>query len=209
MTDVLTITSHPFPHLVVDGWWDDSHLHDVLSEFPDVNSSGWRRYENGNERKLEGPPSLWGPRTHELFGLIEKRIPDLEQAFGVTNLVMETVGGGYHYIQPGGFLHVHTDFNRSTKSGLYRRLNLLVYLNEAWDEPMGGGNLELWDANAVAMIEPEFNRTVVFETSDHSWHGHPKPAMRARKSVAAYFFTPDAPDGYAGDHSTNWHADAH
>jgi Rps23 Pro-64 3,4-dihydroxylase Tpa1-like proline 4-hydroxylase len=65
----------------------------------------------------------------------------------------------------------------------------------------------LWDAERrVADIAPEFNRTVIFETSDHSWHGHPVPADRWRKSVAAYFFTDEPPEGYHSDHSTVWHA---
>ena len=204
MTAALTVQATPFPHLVVDGWWDDDLLYGVLGEFPDVDGPGWRRYDSGHERKLEGPPGLWGPRTRQLFNLMRDRGPALGEAFGVPDLVMETVGGGYHCIQPGGFLQVHTDFNRSPRSGLHRRLNLLVYLNEGWDDP--GGRLQLWDDTGPAVeIAPEFNRTVVFATSDRSWHGHPAPARRWRRSVAAYFFTETAPDGYAGDHSTVWH----
>ena len=210
MTAVLNVDTNPFPHLVVDGWWDDGVLRDVLDEFPEPEAAGWRRYAGTNERKLEGPPGLWGPHTRNLFDTIRGSIPDLESAFGIAGLRMETVGGGYHCIEPGGHLQIHTDFNRSPRSGLHRRLNLLVYLNDDWDEPMGGGNLELWNAGGpVVQVPPEFNRTVVFETSDHSWHGHPKPATRWRRSVAAYFFTEEPPPGYREDHSTVWHADAH
>jgi hypothetical protein len=192
---------------VVDGWWDDDLLRAVLAEFPDPAAPGWRRYAGTNERKLEGPPGLWGPRTRELFALMKERIPELEVAFGIPDLVMETIGGGYHCIEPGGYLQIHTDFNRSPRSGLYRRLNLLVYLNDGWNDP--GGHLELWDANPVVDVAPEFNRTVVFQTSDHSWHGHPRPTEQWRRSVAAYFFTEEPPPGYRDDHSTVWHADAH
>ncbi|PWK81722.1 Rps23 Pro-64 3,4-dihydroxylase Tpa1-like proline 4-hydroxylase [Lentzea atacamensis] len=201
----LDVNSHPFPHSVVDGWWDQNLLRDVLGEFPDPNAHGWRRYSNGNERKLEGPPALWGDRTRELFDLIEQQTPVLEAAYGITGLHMETIGGGYHCIAPGGYLAIHTDFNRSTKTRRHRRLNLLIYLNEAWDDE--GGHLELWDAEErVVSVAPEFNRTVVFETSDRSWHGHSLPAQRWRRSVAAYFFTEEAPPGYRGDQSTVWHA---
>lgn len=204
----LSVNRSPFPHLVTDGWWDDALLRDVLGEFPAVDAPGWRRYDNGNERKAEGPPGLWGPRTRELFALIESRSSELEQLFGISGLQMETVGGGYHLIAPGGYLAVHADFNRSPRSGLFRRLNLLVYLNDDWDDP--GGHLELWNADGREVdVAPEFNRTVVFETSDHSWHGHPTPASRWRRSVAAYFFTEEPPPGYAAEHSTLWHADAH
>lgn len=199
----LPVDVAPFPHVVVDGWWDDALLRDVLAEFPNPNAPGWRRYSNTNERKYEGPPQLWGPRTRDLFGEIESRTPDLEDAFGITGLHMETVGGGYHCIAPGGYLAVHTDFNRSAKTKRHRRLNLLIYLNEDWDDP--GGHLQLWNAGACEVaVRPELNRTVVFETSDHSWHGHPVPAQRWRRSVAAYFFTQEPPPGYRADHSTVW-----
>jgi hypothetical protein len=202
----LTVAANPFPHVVTDGWWDDALLRGVLEEFPDVSAPGWRRYDGSNERKLEGPPGLWGRKTREAFEAIRERAPELEEAFGIPGLRMETVGGGYHCIAPGGFLNIHADFNRSPSSGLYRRLNLLVYLNEGWNEPFGGGSLELWDAGGpVAEVAPEFNRTVVFETSDQSWHGHPKPAARWRRSLAAYFFTEEPPPGYREDHSTVWH----
>jgi 2OG-Fe(II) oxygenase superfamily len=207
VTAALVIQTTPFPHLVVDGWWDADLLAAVLDEFPDPSAPGWRRYDGSNERKLEGPPGLWGPRTRELFAEIRERTPDFEAAFGIPGLEMETVGGGYHCIEPGGFLQVHADFNRSPRSGLHRRLNLLIYLNQDWDDP--GGHLQLWgDETQVADVVPEFNRTLIFQTSDRSWHGHPVPAARWRKSVAAYFFTAAEPDGYAGDHSTVWHPGA-
>lgn len=198
----------PFPHLVTDRWWPEDLLRAVAEEFPDPSAPGWRRYASSTERKLEGPPVLWGPRTRELFALMRQRTADLERLFGIDGLYMETVGGGYHCIEPGGHLQVHTDFTRSPNTNRYRRLNLLVYLNDAWTEL--GGHLELWDdAGKIADIAPEFGRTVVFQTSDHSWHGHPLSASRWRRSVAAYFFTDDPPPDYNGDHSTVWWADAH
>lgn len=208
MTASLTVQTDPFPHLVTDGWWPHSLLTDTVGEFPTPDAPGWRRYESSAEKKLEGPPVLWGSRTRALFDMMRARTSELEALFGIPDLHMETVGGGYHCIEPGGHLQVHTDFTRSPRTGRYRRLNLLVYLNEDWTDP--GGHLELWGASGrVADIAPEFGRTVVFQTSDHSWHGHPLAADRWRRSVAAYFFTDAPPPDYNGDHSTIWWADAH
>lgn len=203
----LHVTTTPFPHVVADNLWDADLLAAVAAEFPDPSVPGWRRFENGSERKLEGAPGLWGPRTRLLFQLIEERIPDLEAAFGIDGLRMETVGGGYHLIPPGGYLAVHADFNKSPRTGWFRRLNHLIYLNDGWDDD--GGCLELWDdAGPSVKVAPKMNRTVIFETSDRSWHGHPQAAQRWRKSVAAYFFTDTPPPGYSAEHSTLWHADA-
>jgi Rps23 Pro-64 3,4-dihydroxylase Tpa1-like proline 4-hydroxylase len=203
----LQVASEPFPHAVIDGWWGEALLERVAGEFPDHQDPRWRRYENSQERKLEGPPPMWGQATQELFAEIDERAADLERGFGIQGLSMETVGGGYHLIPPGGYLDVHADFNRSPQTGQFRRLNLLIYLNPGWDDP--GGHLELWGAAGREVdVVPEFNRTVVFETSSRSWHGHPRPAARWRKSVAAYFFTKTQPDGYRADHSTVWYRDA-
>lgn len=198
------VRTEPFRHVMADGLWDHQLLQAVLEEFPDPDGAGWKRYNGASERKLEGPPSLWGPKTWAQFGAMSMATTAIGEAFGLPGLQMETVGGGYHLIPPGGYLGVHTDFNRSSKSHLYRRLNMLIYLNHGWDDD--GGLLELWDDEGpVAEIAPEFGRTVIFETSDHSWHGHPVQATRWRRSIAAYFFSADPPPGYAKDHSTIWH----
>jgi len=194
----------PFPYLVVDGWWNLDLLRAVAAEFPDPSAPGWKRYGSENEVKLEGPPGLWGPCTRELFLDIGAYRQQLSELFGIWGLQVETVGGGYHLIPPGGYLGVHTDFSRSPQTGRHRRLNLMIYLNEGWQDD--GGHLELWGADGPAVdVVPELGRTVVFETSSTSWHGHPKPAARWRKSCAAYFFTDEPSPGYAGEQSTVWH----
>jgi len=201
----VSVVTEPFPHMVVDDAWDPDLLARVLAEFPADDDPRLRRFGNAEERKLEGGPEFWGPATHEMFAGIESLIPSLERAFGIPGLSMELVGGGYHVIPVGGYLAVHTDFNRSPVTGLHRRLNLLVYLNEDWKAD-DGGQLELWDDEGPSVrIDPEFNRTAVFATSDRSWHGHPEPTKRVRRSVAAYFYSREEPEGYAGEHSTVWH----
>ena len=190
----------PFPHVIIDGWIDLDLLRGVADEFPEPDEDGWRRYQNEREGTFEGGPGLWGPLTHDYFDVLRDRIDVIGQAFGIKSLSLETVGGGYHLIPPGGRLEVHTDFNRSPKSGLFRRLNVLTYLNDGWDDP--GGLLLLRGPDGDVEVVPEFGRTVIFETSDTSWHGHPMPASRWRKSVAAYLFSPEQPPGYREDHST-------
>lgn len=205
----LQVKRHPFPHTVVDGWWYPPGLEQVLTEFPEAGAPGWRSFANGTERKLEGSsPAMWGTTTRALLTEMEGKAHELSRAFDTPPLTMEVVGGGYHLIEPGGYLAMHADFSRSPSSGLYRWLNMLVYLNHDWG-PDDGGQLQLWDDDGPAVtVQPEFNRTVIFRTSGSSWHGHPAPNTRPRKSVAAYFYAADPPPGYMGDHSTRWHPKA-
>jgi 2OG-Fe(II) oxygenase superfamily len=81
-----------------------------------------------------------------------------------------------------------------------RRLNVLVYLNEGWREEWGGA-LEMWDRDLrrrERRIAPHFNRTLVFLTTDYSYHGHPDPLDCppgvTRKSVALHYYTNGRPD---------------
>jgi hypothetical protein len=110
-------------------------------------------------------------------------------------------------------LDPHIDFNRHPIEAWHRRLNLIIYLNREWGDDWGG-ELELHsDPRAaddyITTIAPLFNRCVIFETTESSWHGFPRiglPADRhdlSRKSVALYFYTRDRPAEETGDtHST-------
>jgi hypothetical protein len=197
----------PFPHFVVDDLWDRELLASVLGEFPDESDHRWIRYEStSTEVKLEGPEPMFGPATRQLVGRFAEIGPDLSTAFDMPPLQLSTEGGGYHQTNPGGGLAVHADFNRS-EDGLYRRVNVILYLNYP-DTPIEGGELQLWDFDGPQKyVTPRFNRTLVFETSDHSFHGHPEPlrGVNPRRSFAAYFFSAEQPDGYSEEHSTIWH----
>ncbi|HWB62556.1 MAG TPA: 2OG-Fe(II) oxygenase, partial [Chitinophagales bacterium] len=123
------------------------------------------------------------------------------QFIGIKNLVPDPVfeGGGLHQIKPGGYLKVHADFNKHRGTGLDRRLNVLIYLNENWDESYGG-HFELWDKemkNCEVKILPLFNRMAMFNTTDFSYHGHPNPLTcppdRSRRSIALYYYSNGRP----------------
>lgn len=108
-------------------------------------------------------------------------------------------GGGLHEIKSGGLLKIHADFCRHGETGLDRRINLLIYLNKNWDEEFGG-HLQLWDKEMRACakkILPVFNRVVIFNTTDFTFHGHPDPVTcppgRSRKSLALYYYSNGRP----------------
>ena len=126
----------------------------------------------------------------------------LEALTGIDGLIPDPYfgGGALHQIPAGGFLKVHADFNWHPKLRLDRRLNMLVYLNPGWEDGWGGA-LELWSRDRrgpVRTIMPHFNRTVVFSTTDSSFHGHPHPltcpAGVSRKSVSLYYYSNGRPD---------------
>ena len=135
-------------------------------------------------------------------------------------------GGGLHVTEPGGWLGIHADNERHPATGLARRLNLILYCTELGkdDEVMRSRDderntphlliplsphslvathlspLELWDracTRPVRVIEPLFNRAVLFETGPRDYHGHPQPvrvpAGIERKSIAIYYWSEPRP----------------
>ena len=103
----------------------------------------------------------------------------------------ELFGGGLHLTTHGGHLGIHADFLDHPSRPWRRALNLLLYLNPDW-KPGDGGELELWSRDmkrCEVSIAPIHNRAVLFETSEHSFHGHPEPFRGAqRRSLALYFY---------------------
>jgi hypothetical protein len=95
----------------------------------------------------------------------------------------------------GGKFDVHADRNTAYETGLNRRLSLIIYLNKDW-KPEYGGQFELWNSDATrceGIIEPLFNRTVIFEITDQNFHGVPKriacPEGRSRDCFLVYYHT--------------------
>lgn len=200
-------TAHPFSHVVLDGLFPDELLERALEEFPGPDDIEWRRFEGANEKKKLGyrheiplPPFLW-----DLLQAMNAppMLDFLERLTGIDGLIPDPYfgGAGPHQILRGGFLKVHVDFNVHPKMKIDRRLNLLIYLNKGWQEEWGG-HLELWNEDVSACEErilPVFNRTVVFSTTETSYHGHPHPLAcppgESRKSLSFYYYTASRPEG--------------
>jgi hypothetical protein len=123
---------------------------------------------------------------------------------GIEDLISdwELRGGGFHVTYPGGRLNIHHDFNYSDNMApvrLYRKVNLLIYLNEHW-EPTWGGKLELWDSGLTGPfneVELKWNRAVIFNI-EQAPHGHPHPLAcptgENRRSLAFYYYSPTPPN---------------
>jgi hypothetical protein len=133
----------------------------------------------------------------------------IEHVTGIPSLLADEklVGGGLHATGARGHLDVHLDFNYMEDRKLYRRLNILVYLNRNWQQDWGG-EFELWDADVKVRHQhflPLFNRCVMFETNEVSFHGVNAvmcPPGEARKSFAAYYYTTTAGPQFEAPHST-------
>jgi hypothetical protein len=209
----------PFGHCVIDGFLAPGFAHALLDAFP--------AFERGNSINEDGAPANKSvvERIHALGGAFEQLdacvrsqgfLELVGQLTGIPDLLYDVdyFGGGTHENRDGQELDNHIDFNRHPVTGWHRRLNLIVYLNPVWDESWGGA-LELHrdpydpEADEVVSVAPAFNRCVIFETTEHSWHGFPRIVLPddrkdlSRKSIALYFYTRERPGAQVAlKHST-------
>ncbi len=213
-------SAQPFRHLVVDDFLEGAYCRELLDQFPAfdrehaLNEFG----EVGGKAVFQELPRLGGAyqrfdrmlRSREFLSLIG-------EITGIPQLLYDPdyVGGGTHENRDGQELDPHVDFNYHPRTRRHRRLNLILFLNPEWDAAWGG-SLELhrdpWlppEENTIQTIVPAANRCVLFETSEHSWHGFSRICLPeakkhlSRRSIAVYFYSRQRPAAEtAPDHAT-------
>jgi Rps23 Pro-64 3,4-dihydroxylase Tpa1-like proline 4-hydroxylase len=203
----------PYPHIMIEDFIADSVVDSLLAEFPAQDEEiNWRELHSENEEGdtvqagKQGMPRIerLGPTIRELLWEMNSGsfLRFLEKLTGIENLIADPMlfGGGLHQVLPGGVLGVHADFTRHRLYDLDRRLNVLVYLNQDWQDDWGG-DLELWATDMSSCkrrIRPLAGRCVVFTTTDDSYHGHPEPLAcpdnYTRKSIALYYYSNGRPE---------------
>jgi 2OG-Fe(II) oxygenase superfamily len=209
-------TAKPFPYVTIDNFIDPGKAQAIAGAYPsfDVALNQGRTFSTVNERKKIqiSDASKYAAPVAELNDLLasENFLDDLSYITNIPKLLADDqlVGGGIHVTGPGGRLDVHIDFNFIEERKLHRRLNLLLYLNSPWQDSWGG-QFQLWDKDVKhceATFAPLFNRCVIFETSEISYHGVVPLSADApfpRKSFATYYYTTEAPAHWTGvSHST-------
>lgn len=194
-------SASPFPHVIIDNMFRDDIFTALVSEFgnPETESK-WCRYWNPIEKKYALNDFSNRPVTKSVFDFLQtdefvKRIADIT-SIPLLQSDPHLHGAGIHYHPRGGKLDMHLDYSVHPISGLERRVNLIVYLNETWEDSWGG-ELELWDrefTHCVTKVAPIRNRGILFQTSDISYHGIPHPIQcpetTGRKSLAVYYVSP-------------------
>jgi Rps23 Pro-64 3,4-dihydroxylase Tpa1-like proline 4-hydroxylase len=203
------LSNKPFNHIVMDDFFAPEVVEQLVKEFPAYEAEGiWNaHYKNPIENKKACNHWDKFPRTtystfHYLCSFEFENI--ISQITGNPGVQADVGlhGGGWHAHATAGKLNVHLDYSIHPKLQLERHYNLIVYITPDWQTSWGGG-LEVWDHNEDGtpstlhgVIENKFNRAVLFDTTQQSWHGLPKdlncPEGTMRQSMAVYYVTEPA-----------------
>ena len=192
----------PFDHAVIDGFFNNKTANLLEKEFPDYNDDCWHKYDNKIENKKTcNNWNAFPPNTYRVFSFLNsnKFVNYISEFFHNNNSLFSDSGlngGGWHIHNDGGILNPHLDYSLHPKLYLQRKLNIIIYLSKGWKRKWGGG-LGLWsDKNnspdkLEKKIYPKFNRAIIFDTTQNSWHGLPDPVLcgekNSRKSIAVYY----------------------
>jgi hypothetical protein len=187
-------SARPFRHVVMEPFFDEAQAQQLLNEFPAFDPARARNEagEIGLKAVVERIRGLGGAFT-ALDDLIQRPcfLAQLSQLTGIPDLLYDPhyFGGGTHENRSGQDLDLHIDFNLHPETGWHRRLNLIVYLNPVWEDCWGGA-LELFadprDPHSEQVrVLPLFNRAVLFETTEHSWHGFSRIELPIQESRCA------------------------
>ena len=196
---------NPYKHLVIDNFFSNTLAQECLRNFPDINDASW---EHANDADIEIKyRTTWRSEFDIPDGIVDAvRILNnahflkaMSVKFEIPKVIPDPyfTGGGLNVTRTGGLLDVHVDGNYHDATGLNRRLNALVYLNPNW-QPGWGGEFGIYDEkgeNCLKEVEPLFNRLVIFDSHDKSFHGLPAPLNfpegELRRSIILYYYTKD------------------
>lgn len=200
--------ARPFPHVVVDGWLWPHLAAEAAAEFPDPDDRGKvHRFSGPLEGgKMEASADVCGPMVAAIHDQLasDEFVGWLRAVTGIADLVAdpERLGAGVHMMSAGARLAMHTDFSRHPSSGLCRRVNAIVYLNDEWLVKWGGATAlshnDIQPGEAPVHVYPRPGRLIVFASAEGCWHGVPVPLTCpegvVRMTIPQYFYSPCTED---------------
>jgi len=212
----------PYSHVIIDDFLPTDIANDCLTHFPELSDSGWEKshdedieikYRTTWESEFDIPDGLAGVIRVLNSAPVLKA---MSNALAIPKLMPDPYfsGGGLNVSTKGGLLDVHVDGNYHDASGLNRRANALLYLNPGWKEEYGG-SFGIYSNTGEVLIKnvaPLFNRLVIFDSHDYSFHGLPDPINfpedNPRRSIILYYYTkeprPDHQVRESRPHSALW-----
>jgi hypothetical protein len=194
----------PFDHCVIDNFLVNPDI--IEHEFLNYESKHWLEYNNiVQHKKVNCDWFLFPKNTYQLFAYLNSPefVDQLSKLVGCKLYSDPGLqSGGWHMHSAGGSLNPHLDYSIHPKLSLQRKLNLIIYLSSDLKEEHGG-HFGLWTGvNSpdvlVKEVAPIFNRAIIFDTTQNSWHGLSRvcttPDGIYRKSLAIYYLTDLLPD---------------
>ncbi len=193
--------SEPFSHIKISNFLNNDYAEEIFKKYPN-DFENWHKYYNPLEVKYANDSinSFDKPIKDLFYFLSSKEIVNIfSEITNIKDLTFDPYlhGAGLHCHPRNGRLNMHLDYEKHpTLENMERRLNIILFLSKDWKEEWHGDN-QLWDKDmkkCVVKSYPQFNKAIIFQTNDISWHGVPDKIMCPdnvfRKSLAYYYISP-------------------
>lgn len=193
--------SEPFSHIKISNFLNNEYAEEIFKKYPN-DFENWHKYYNPLEVKYANDSinSFDKPIKDLFYFLSSKEIVKIfSEITNIKDLTFDPYlhGAGLHCHPRNGRLNMHLDYEKHpTLENMERRLNIILFLSKDWKEEWHGDN-QLWDKDmkkCVVKSYPQFNKAIIFQTNDISWHGVPDKIMCPdnvfRKSLAYYYISP-------------------
>lgn len=188
----------PCKHLNLPNFLTEELATRLYDNFPEIETLNVKRKSLNEDKSEDYHFDRWDSSFTELRNVLKHDdfYTIIREITGIDNLhtTTDSLGSGVHQGKNGSYVDVHIDVNYNPKAKLWRRVNLLIYLNKNW-KPEYGGDLELWNKEMTkceVTVPSDFNRAVIFLTDENSPHGYSKinvPEGETRKSFYTYYYT--------------------
>jgi Rps23 Pro-64 3,4-dihydroxylase Tpa1-like proline 4-hydroxylase len=192
----------PFGHIVIDDFLSKEFANTVHDNYPQIDEKTWWIYNNPIEVKYANDHiERMNENVQKIFYLLSSdHITNIfSKISNIPNLEYDPHlhGAGLHAHPRYGRLNIHLDYEKHPKlENRERRLNIILFLNKNWKKEWHGDN-QLWDKDikkCCVQTYPVFNRALIFQTNNISWHGVPEKIMCPegifRKTLAYYYISP-------------------
>ena len=209
----------PFKYLCIDNFFEPAKAEALLAEFPSFKArNAMNEFGEVGGKAVVTTLKEISPFYASVYDYIlsETFLCEMSDLTGIPDLLPDPrmYGGGTHENVHGQQMDPHVDFNFDQDHGYHRRINLILYLNKDWQENWGGA-IELHSnprdprSNQISAFNCIFNRAVIFETNEYSWHGFRAVDLpdelrdQSRKSLSIYLYTRERPqEEIAPSHGT-------
>jgi Rps23 Pro-64 3,4-dihydroxylase Tpa1-like proline 4-hydroxylase len=201
-------TAKPFKHIIIEGFFKMDFFEKLLSNF-----LVFEQRKAVNEGEIDGRATSENlssnnsayARAAEYF-CSKEFLNAITEITGIENLICDSTfyrDGAYGSLVEQE-LNSHADFNYDPKTEYRRCLNLILYLNKEWEESWRSSiesvlNSHGFKTDQIKSFVPDFNKCVIVEMNERSWHGFPKTKLPTNKqhfsgkSISLYFYTKDRP----------------
>lgn len=179
---------YPYPYTLQDNILNEKFAKDLQHEILNIPTDAWDRYSNPFEAKYTLRDKLaFPPHLCTLFEELQSAnfINKISDITGYKLMADNTRNfWGVHKYDDGDKLDIHVDAGLHPITKQKKQVTFGIYLSSNWKEEYGC-KLEIWrgdnaisnDAKIherVATISPFFNRMIMFNCNDYSWHGNPE-----------------------------------